>query len=256
MTALSPSAAPDASAAPVRLRLDVWLDVACPWCVVGELRLARVLRSLPFADQVDLRFRSYQLQPDAPERSQVKQPEYLAGRGMDMARFRAAQQQLVAMGAEHGFHFDQDSAVPSNTRTAHRLIQAAGEAGVQREVVEALFAVYFADGRDVGDPEVLRTAVTAAGLPADVADRVLADPTAYRDAVADDISHAAQIGVSGVPFTVIDGRYGISGAQSEDMMRDAISTVYAELNPAPRVVPIGGVQTADDTACGPDGCSI
>ncbi|WP_022890067.1 DsbA family oxidoreductase [Agromyces italicus] len=231
MTSLIPESRVDTPAATPRLRLDIWLDVACPWCVVGELRLASALRSLPFGDEVDLRFRSYQLQPDAPERSQLKQPEFLRARGMNMERFRAAQAQLVAMGAEYGFSFNQDDAIPSNTHTAHRLIQAAAEQGVQRPVLEALFSVYFSEGRDVGDPTVLREVVAAAGLPEDIADHVLADPHAFGDEVAQDIAEARRLGISGVPFILVDGRFGISGAQPEGTLAAALATVYAELEP-------------------------
>ncbi|MEB4614586.1 DsbA family oxidoreductase [Leucobacter sp. M11] len=211
-----------------RLRLDVWLDIACPWCAVGERRLSRVLAGLPFADAVDVVFHSFQLAPDAPERATVSQPEYLASRGMDMGRFRAAQQQLVSMGAELDFHFRQDETIPSNSLTAHRLIQAAGPGRAQAALVDGLFSAYFETGQDIGDPAVLRAVAVAAGLSNETVDRVLADPEAHRAQVAADIAEAGRLGITGVPFTVIDGRYGISGAQPEQAVAEAIRTVYAE----------------------------
>lgn len=226
MTTTAPSPAP---AALPRLTLDVWLDIACPWCAVGELRLTHAISSLPFAEQIDVRFRSFQLAPDAPERSDMLQPEFLASRGMDMTRFRAAQQQLVAMGNEFGFAFNQDATVPSNTHTAHRLIQAAGHAGVQAAVVEALFSAYFETGKDLGDPSVLRETVIAAGLSASEADQVLANAEAHSDAVARDIARATELGISGVPFVVIDNRYGLSGAQPSETFAEALTTAYSEL---------------------------
>lgn len=270
MTTTTPTApkTPSAGTTPAaRLSLDVWLDIACPWCAIGELRLASVIRELPFSEQIDVRFHSYQLAPDAPDRADMLQPEFLASRGMDMTRFRAAQQQLVEMGAEYDFHFDQDRTVPSNTHTAHRLIQAAGAAGptgttgaavttgapgtpgtasIQAAVIEALFSAYFEHGRDLGDPAVLRDVVTAAGLPAAEADRVLADPDAHRADVADDIARAAQLGISGVPFVVADGRYGISGAQPQETFADALNRVYAELTAAASAA--GGQAAVDSPA--------
>lgn len=220
---------PQPAHASPRLQIDLWLDVACPWCVVGERRLHRVIDALPFGRDVDIRFRSYQLQPDAPERATMLQPEYLASRGMDMTRFRSAQQQLVTMGAELGFAFNQDIAIPSNTFTAHRLIHAAAESGAAPELVPALFSVYFSEGRDIGDPEVLREVAVQAGVPAELADRVLANPDLYRQEVLDDIERASEIGASGVPFAVLAGKYGLSGAQPESTIEEALRTVHAEL---------------------------
>ena len=239
-----------------RLGVDIWLDVACPWCAVGERRFEKVLKDLPFKDNVDARFHSYQLDPGAPERSTMTQPEYLRSRGMDPERFKDAAVHLETMGAELGIHFDQESAIPSNTFTSHRLIQAAGEHGVQAAVVDALFSAYFEDGKDVGDPEQLKAVVVAAGLPAEVADQVLADPAAFRDEVAEDIDQAARLGISGVPFYVIDNRYGVSGAQPEEVFSQALTQVFDELNPAPKLAPLTGVVGQDGEVCGPDGCAV
>lgn len=249
----SPEPAPATGAAPRRLGLDLWLDIACPWCVIGELRLERVLSRLPFAAQIDVRFHAYQLQPDAPERATMKQPEYLASRGMDMARFRPAQRQLVAMGAELGFHFDQDQAVPSNTRTAHRLIQAAAGSEAQRALVAVLFSGYFERGADIGDPAVLRAAAAEAGLPAELAERVLADPAEGLAAVEADLRGATALGITGVPFLLLGGRSGVAGAQSEAAIEAALTAAYAELNPSPVLLPLAGAAAGE--VCGPDGCA-
>ncbi|RII40902.1 DsbA family oxidoreductase [Galactobacter valiniphilus] len=245
-----------ANGAPQRLAVDIWLDVACPWCAVGERRFEKVLETLPFKGDVDVRFHSFQLDPSAPERSELTQPEYLARRGMDPERLKEAGKHLQAMGAELDFHFDQDNTIPSNTFTSHRLIQAAAEHGVQGAVVDALFSAYFEQGKDVGDPAALKAAVVAAGLPAEVADAVLADPAAFRDEVAEDIDQAARLGIQGVPFYVIDNKYGVSGAQPEEVFEQALTQVYTELNPAPKLAPLTGVVGHDGEVCGPDGCTV
>lgn len=222
------------------LVIDVWLDIACPWCALGHKRLSSVIAALPFKHQVDLRIRSYQLMPGAPEHSNIKQPEYLAGRGMDMARFRQAQQQLVQMGAEYDFHFDQNSTIPSNSLTAHRLIQAAKAPAlaarsenrdlpsVQGSLVAALFSAYFERGLDIGDHQVLRVLAQGAGLPEDLTLAVLSDPTAYADDVSNDIREAAELSVTGVPFILLGGRYSVSGAQPAPALEQAIRQVFAE----------------------------
>ena len=237
-----------------RLEVDVWLDIACPWCALGERRLDSVIEKLPFGDAVDVRFHSYQLDPNAPEKATVTQAEYLAGRGMDPARLEEGHRRLSSAGSELGFEFDHDAVVPSNTWSAHRMIQAAAAHGVQREVVEALLTAYFQKGLDVGDPEALKAVAVAAGLDDDVAQRVVSDPDAFEREAKDDVARAGQLGIQGVPFYVLDGRYGVSGAQPAEVFEQALTQVYDEINPAP-AAPLN-VVGAEGEACGPDGCPV
>lgn len=242
----------DATTAPARLGIDVWLDIACPWCALGERRLDAVIDRLPFKANVDVRFHSYQLDPNAPEKATQSQAEYLAGRGLDPARLEAGHKHLSEAGRELDFEFNHDAVVPANTWTAHRFVQAAAAHGVQPPVVDALLVAYFQDGLDVGDPAALKRVVVGAGLPEAVADGVLADPSSFAGDVQADIDRAAQLGIQGVPFYVLDGRYGVSGAQPTDVFEEALTKVYDELNPAP-VQPLNVVGTEGAT-CGPDGC--
>ncbi|MGO1236040.1 MAG: DsbA family oxidoreductase [Microbacterium gubbeenense] len=237
-----------------RLGIDVWLDVACPWCALGERRLGSVIEKLPFGDSVDVRFHSYQLDPNAPDRATMTQTEYLAGRGLDPAKLEASHQHLTSAGSELGFEFDHDAVVPSNTWAAHRMIQAAAAEGVQGKVVDALLVEYFQKGLDVGNLEALKAVVVAAGLDEDVAQRVVSDPYAFDKEVKDDVARAGQLGIQGVPFYVLDGRYGVSGAQPAEVFEQALTQVYDELNPKP-VQPLN-VVGADGETCGPDGCAV
>ncbi|GGD30606.1 DSBA oxidoreductase [Microbacterium faecale] len=242
----------DTTPAPARLGIDVWLDIACPWCALGERRLDAVIDTLPFKEHVDVRFHSYQLDPGAPEKATQSQAEYLAGRGLDPARLEAGHKHLSEAGNEIGFTFNHDDVVPSNTWTAHRLIQAAAAHDVQAKVVDALFVAYFEHGLDVGDGAGLKAVVVEAGLPVHVADEVLSDPNAFDDQAKADVSQAATLGIQGVPFYVLDGRYGVSGAQPAAVFEEALTKVYDELNPAP-VQPLSSLGT-DGVTCGPDGC--
>jgi len=237
-----------------RLEVDVWLDVACPWCALGERRLDRVIDKLPFGDAVDVRFHSYQLDPNAPDRATITQAEYLAGRGLDPAKLEASHEHLSTAGREIGFEFDHDAVVPSNTWAAHRMIQAAAAHDVQREVVEALLSEYFQKGLDVGDSEALKAVAVAAGLDEDVAQQVVSDPYAFEREVKDDVARAGQLGIQGVPFYVLDGRYGVSGAQSAEVFEQALTQVYGEINPTP--APLKTVAGTEGETCGPDGCPV
>lgn len=243
-----------ATAAPVAV--DIWLDIACPWCALGERRFEAALAQVPFADDVEVRFHSFQLDPNAPERSEQTHTTYLIGRGLSPERLTQSDATLTEAGRPLDFHFDLDHTIPSNTRTGHRMIQAAGTAGVQSEVVAALYSAYFEQGVDIGDPEALRGVVVDAGLPGELADRVLADESAFADGFEDDLQQAARLGISGVPFYVLDGRYGISGAQPEETLVAALTQVHDELNPAPLLMPAPGVVTDGGEVCGPDGCAI
>lgn len=213
-----------------RLAVDVWLDVACPFCAVGDRRLAEVRAALPFGDDIDVRYHSYQLDPSAPEHGVPgSQTAKLIARGMDPRQLEASHQHLTAQGRELDFTFDFDATVPSNTLTAHRFLQAAAAEGVQQQVVDALFVAYFTDGVDVGDVAALRDVVVSAGLSAASADAVVTDPEAFLPAVRHDIEQAAAYGIQGVPFFVIDGRYGLSGAQPAAAFEQALTQVYAEV---------------------------
>ena len=242
----------DSPASPARLSVDVWLDIACPWCALGERRLTGVVDTLPFSENVDVRFHSFQLDPSAPEQTTMTQAEYLAGRGFDPARMEASHRMLSQAADEMGFSFAHDDVVPANTFTAHRLIQAAEEQGVQAAVVDALFTAYFQHGLNVGDADALKAVVVDAGLDAETADRVLSDSEAHSDDVRADISQAAALGIRGVPFYVIDNRYGLSGLQPKEAFEQALTQVYDELNPAPAplLTPMG---SEDGDACGIDG---
>lgn len=243
----------DTAAAPARLGIDVWLDIACPWCALGERRLGAVLDALPFGDDVDVRFHSFQLDPNAPEKATQSQAEYLAGRGMDPARLEAGHRHLSEAGEEVGIRFDHDAVVPSNTWTAHRLVQAAAAHGVQAAVVDALFSAYFERGLDVGGPEALGAVATGAGLDADVVALVLADPAAFDAEARADVARAGELGIQGVPFYVLDGRYGLSGAQPAEVFEQALTQVYDELNPKP-ASPLASLGGAQGETCGIDGC--
>lgn len=243
----------DPTTAPARLGIDVWLDIACPWCALGERRLDAVIEQLPFKEHVDVRYHSYQLDPNTPERATQSQAEYLAGRGLDPARLEAGHKHLSEAGRELDFEFDHDAVVPSNTWTAHRFVQAAAAHGVQPQVVDALLVAYFQNGLDVGDSAALKRVVAGAGLPEAVADDVIADPSLFAGDVQADIDRAAELGIQGVPFAVLDGRYGVSGAQPAEVFQQAVTQVYDELNPKP-VQPLQVVGEQGDT-CGPDGCT-
>jgi len=203
--------------------LDVVVDVVCPWCFLGKRRLDAALAGLPDV-AATVRYRPFQLDPDLPAEG-VERQAYMKAKFGDLGRVDEIHRRLVDMGADVGiaFAFDRIERTP-NTLDAHRLIRWAAAEGKGEEMVERLFALYFEEGEDIGDTDVLAAAAEAVGLDgAEIRDRL--DAGEDRDAVAAEVAEATRIGVTGVPFTILAGKYGLSGAQSTEVFADAISRV-------------------------------
>ena len=237
------------------MRIDVWSDVVCPWCFVGLANLDTALAGFPQRDDVEVVLHSFQLEPDAPRRDDTPLVELLARKyGTSVEQMRSNQQRLVDLGAERGIDFRFDDAIRANTFDAHRLIHLAADHGLARAMKDRLGTSYFTEGKAIGDPAVLREEAISVGLPADEVDEVLAGDR-YADAVATDVEAAQRIGISGVPFFVFDGRYGVSGAQPDGVLRDALDQAWSEREPA--ITMVGSADAATDgDACGPDGCEV
>jgi len=208
------------------MKLELWLDVVCPWCYLGKRRLEEALRRFDHRDEIELTLRSFELDPTAPPRSEGTVAEMLARKyGSSPDEVRARQAQLVALGAEAGIDFRFDDAQHGNTFDAHRLIHLGAEHGLQAEVAERLMRGYFGEGLALGDREALVAAVAEAGLDADTARAMLAGQE-YVSAVRADEQRGAALGISGVPFLVLDDRYGVSGAQPAEAFLQALHTAW------------------------------
>ncbi|MDE3174495.1 MAG: DsbA family oxidoreductase [Pseudomonadota bacterium] len=199
--------------------IDVVSDVVCPWCYLGKKRLEGALRA---AGEVEVRWRPYQLDPTIPPEGLDRQA-YMRAKFGDGDRLAQAHARLRALGAEVGVAFDFDSIRRSpNTLDAHRLIRFAAEAGAADALVERLFSDYFEGGRDIGDRAVLIEAATACGLDGEaVAARLASGEGA--DEVREEIEAARRVGVQGVPFFIFASKYAVSGAQSEEVLAQAIA---------------------------------
>jgi predicted DsbA family dithiol-disulfide isomerase len=213
-----------------QLTVDVWSDIACPFCWIGEHRLDAALAGL-HAEwpevEVARRWRPFQLQPDLP-RPGVAWVEFARAKFGGEAGMASAFGHVTRMGAEDGleYRFDRIAAAP-NTADAHRLIvhaQSADPTGVAAaRLAEALFRAYFHEGRHVGERAVLADIAAAQGLDAADVARML-EGTRYADDVRESQVEAARLGIRGVPFVVLGGRYAVSGAQPVDVFARAIAT--------------------------------
>jgi predicted DsbA family dithiol-disulfide isomerase len=215
-------------AARQRIEIDVVSDVVCPWCFIGKKRLDEARALAPDLDVV-VRFRPYQLDATIPPEG-ISRKDYLE-RKFGPERAAQMHQRLEAAGADAGVAFAFDKILRSpNTLNAHRVIRWAGEsadAGAQEAVKTRLLELYFLEGADVGDPDVLARAAADCGMDGDEVRRRLATDEDV-DAVGADVETARRIGVNGVPFFIIDGKYGLSGAQPAETLIAAMRQALSE----------------------------
>ncbi len=194
--------------------VEIWSDVVCPWCAIGKARFARAVERFEHAGEVTVAYRAFELDPNAPPRRRGSATENLAAKyGMSIEEARRAHDHLAEVAAVDGLEFHFDRARPGNTFDAHRLLHHAADRGRQAELLDVLMEGYFGSGLAVGDPEELAGAATRAGLDAAEVTAVLAGDD-HAETVRADQARARDLGVTGVPFFLIEGRYAIPGAQS------------------------------------------
>ncbi len=219
------------SAAAQPIRVEVWSDVACPWCYIGKRNLdaatAAFGREHP-ETPVEVIYRSFELQPDAPEQYGGTISEYLAEtRGLSDEQVNAMLERPRASAHEAGIEMNFEALKPAATGRAHALLHMAAGQGCQAELGEALFRANFEEGRSLGDPEVLAELAADAGLERDAALAVL-DSGEFKARVEADKAKAQEYGIGGVPFFVIAERFGIAGAQPPEALLQALEQVHAE----------------------------
>lgn len=207
--------------------LEVWSDVACPFCYIGKRHLESALAAFPHADEVDVRWRSFQLAPDAPRDVEGSQVEHLARKyGKTLDEARAMQASVVRMAADAGLEMDVDAIRMTNTFDAHRLLQHAATVGRQDEMKERLMRAYFIEGEHVGDHATLTRLATEAGLDAAEVETVLGGD-AHADDVRRDIETAMGFGLQGVPAFVLERRFGLTGAQPPEVILQGLEKAWS-----------------------------
>ena len=232
------------------MRIDIWSDIICPFCTVGKAELDAALAAFPHADEVTIVPRSFELQPsDGTPRVVEPVMEHLTRKyGISETQVAAQNDAIAERASALGLAFDWRHALAAPTLDAHRLVKLAATVGLAREVETALMTAYFSEGRDVSDHAVLAEVGTSSGLDAARVAEVLASDE-FADAVRADQREAAELGVRGVPFFVIDGRLGVSGAQASETFGRALAQAWATSHPVTDLTS----QTAGDS-CGVDGC--
>jgi predicted DsbA family dithiol-disulfide isomerase len=232
----------------VFMLVEIWSDVACPWCWVGKRRFETALAGFGHRDQVEVVWRSFELDPVAPIRVEGDPVDHLA-RKYGMTRQQADQRvdHLAEVGRQEGIDLRLRSLRRGNTFDAHRLLHLAAESGgdLQHRLKDRLFHGYFTESLSVADPAVLTRLAVEVGLPAAQVAEVLASDR-YADAVRADEATAAGFGISAVPFFVFDRAYGVPGAQAPEVLADVLEKAWSEQPVAP--VTSSG-EACEDGAC-------
>lgn len=226
------------------MKVEIWSDVVCPWCYVGKRRFESALEL--FDEEVEVEWRSFELDPSAPQSTDLPLDQALARKyRMPLERAREMMENMRAMAEEEGLEFNFEKAQGGNTFDAHRLIQFAKNKGEGDAMKERLLRAYFTEGKPITDHETLVELAEEAGLDSETARATLLSD-GYEEEVRADEREARQIGVTGVPFFLIDGQYGVSGAQSPDTLVKVLEQVREKSKPT----------APDAAACDDEACEV
>lgn len=214
------------------MKIDIWSDIACPFCYAGTTQLNQALAGFAHKDQVEIVHHSFQLDPNAPFVAEQSINAMLAAkRGISEDQADHMNQQVAEMFAGLGLEMNHHAAKLVNTLHGHRLVHFAASQGKQAAMLARLFKAYFTDGLSVADSETLVQLASEVGLDAQAA-RAALESDAYSAEVQADLGQAAQYGIQGVPFFIFDSKYAVSGAQGTQAFSQALDQIWQELHPA------------------------
>lgn len=210
-----------------RIRVDIFSDIACPWCFIGKRRFERGVEAFEYSQNVDVYWHSYQLDPSLPENYDGSEAEYLSKmKGLGQEQVAQMLDHVTAQAAAEGLNYDFANLKVANSFTALRVLEYAKKHGAGNEMKEALLSAHFEKGLNTGDQETLLELAGTLGLDTGEL-RAKLSSGSYVEEVNADIVQARELGISGVPFFIIDGKYGISGAQPAEVLANALAQVHS-----------------------------
>ena len=208
------------------LHIDIWSDIACPWCFIGKRRLEQALATLD--EQPTIEYHSFELAPDTPVDFEGSEIDFLvAHKRMDEATVKGMLGQVTQIAHDEGLKYDFDSLQHTNTRKAHEALHFAKTVGLQAELKERLLKAYFEEGRHLGSIDELLDLGSDVGLDRNALGEALGAGSYAADVTAD-VDRAIEMGVTGVPFLVFNGRFGVAGAQTPDVFLNVIERLKTE----------------------------
>lgn len=232
------------------MKVEIWSDVMCPFCYIGKNNFEAALATLPFKDEVEVEWKSFQLDPSLdPEETKSTLDYFREKKGFPEAQALQMISQVKQMGTGAGIDFHFDRALITNTFPAHKILHLAKRYNKSNEMEEALFTAHFIDGKNVGDHGTLAALAASLGIGREEALQVLNSDT-FDAEIGQDIQEAGNNGISGVPFFILDGKYAVSGAQPAGLFVNALQQTYDE-----RIAPVN-IHTDNGASCDADGCEI
>jgi predicted DsbA family dithiol-disulfide isomerase len=233
------------------MKVEIWSDFMCPFCYIGKRRFESALENFSHKDQVEVVYRSFELDPNAQRDVNQDVHEMLASKyGMSREKAKSMNDNLVEQAREAGLTYHFDSMILTNTFDAHRLSHFASSQGKMKEMVERLLHAYFTESRHIGDHETLALLAAEVGLDKEETTHMLAS-SAYTNEVRADEQEAVKFGIRGVPFFVINRKYGISGAQPGDVFLDALQKAWEEDKPLNMLNDSAADEACADGVCAP-----
>ncbi|MGY1781533.1 DsbA family oxidoreductase [Geodermatophilus sp. SYSU D01036] len=228
------------------MRIEVWSDVVCPWCYIGKRRLETALERFPHRDRVEVVWRSFQLDPTIPEgETHATLPALAAKYGRPVEDMRAMMRHVEETAAGEGLEYHLADGVSGNTLLAHEVIHLAAERGLQGAVKERLLHAHFEEGRSVFDVDSLAALAVEVGLDEAEVRAALADHR-FRPAVLADGATAQALGATGVPFFVVNRKYGAAGAQPAELLLQVLERAWADAHP---LVTVPAAEGCEDGSC-------
>ncbi|GAB3066415.1 DsbA family oxidoreductase [Salinicoccus sesuvii] len=210
------------------MKIEIWSDVACPFCYIGKRNFETALSQFDEANQVEVIYKSFRLDPTAPKQPEETSVELLAKKyGTSVEEAKQMNVQITEAARAIGLEFNLDTVIPSNTMDAHRLVKLAKTEEKEASALEQLYKAYFIDNRNVADKETLLEIASEIGIETSNVESML--PTDdYKEAVISDHNESKQLGVQGVPYVVFNRKYSVSGAQPAEKFLEALKQVQME----------------------------
>ncbi|EMA6345225.1 DsbA family oxidoreductase [Bacillus cytotoxicus] len=236
------------------MKIEVWSDFVCPFCYIGKRRLEMALDQFPYKNDVEVEFKSFELDPNAPVYSGIGIDEMLASKyGISIEEAKRNNVQIGRNAANIGLTFHFEEMKPTNTFDAHRLAKFAKEHGKEKEIVENLLFAYFTESKNLSDVETLANIAEASGLDRKEALNVIQNKNAYANDVRIDEAIARQYQITGVPYFIVNQKYAISGAQPLETFLNALQKVWEEENPKPKLQELSS-NDVNDALCTDGSC--
>lgn len=232
------------------MKIEIWSDIACPFCYIGKRKMEKAIEKFPHKDKIEIEWKSFLLNPDQVTQPTKSSQEYLAEvKGWTLEQTKEIIANVSNMASQEGLEYHLDKTVVANTKKAHRLLHLAKTKGKGDEMKETLLKSYFTDALNIDDDTVLLRLGKEIGIKEEVIQEVLSSDK-FENEVDQDIYESRQLGVKGVPFFVLDRKFGVSGAQPDEVFDQTLEKAWNEFT---KTNPTLEIAEGDGEACEMDG---